>query len=127
MKKLFIFVLIVAFFLPGIIFAAEFAAILQVQKGAEADIQEYKLYSGTSEADVTNQVNPAILVASGTPDTIPDVIRYTYQVTVPDASEGDYFFGMTAVDTSNNESGMSNIVSKRWDFLAPTPLILSIE
>jgi hypothetical protein len=76
---------------------------------------------------VTNKTNEAVIIATGAPDTISDPVRHTFQVTVPDASEGLYYFGATAVDTSGNESGMSNIVSKRWDFLAPAPLTISIE
>lgn len=127
MKRLLILLLAMALLVPGVLFAAEFAAILSVNRGPEPDIQEYKLYYGLSEQEVIDKTNESIQIDFGSPATITDPIQFTYQVTVPDASEGVYYFGVTATDTSQNESGMSNIASKRWDFLAPAPLTISIE
>lgn len=127
MKKFFITILAMVFLVPVVLFAADLSVTLNVNKGSEVDIQEYKLYTGQSEQEVIDKMNPATLIASGTPDTIPDVISYGYTAQVPDSSEGSIYFGVTATDTSGNESGMSNIASKSWDFLAPAPLVISVE
>jgi len=127
MQKLITTVFVAFFILVGVSSAADLSVTLNVNKGPEVDIQEYKLYTGQSEQEVIDKTNPAEQIAFGTPDTIPDVISYGYTVQVPDASEGSVYFGVTATDTSGNESGMSNIASKSWDFLAPAPLVISVE
>lgn len=127
MKNVFFLLSILSLIFTGVVFAADVNVTLNVNKGPEADIQEYKLYIGASDQEVADKTNEATQLAYGTPDTIPDIISYSYTATVPDQSEGVLYFGVTATDTSGNESGMSNIVSKSWDFLAPAPLTISIE
>lgn len=77
------------------------------------DLKEWRLYSGTQ---------------SGGPYTLKANIPYvspqtTYtsaqQITSPDGQRVHYFFVMTAVDTSGNETGYSNECDAWIDFEAP--------
>jgi len=45
--------------------------------------------------------------------------QYDFTITVPDRSEGRLRFVLTAVDTSNNESGDSNEANYPFDFAPP--------
>lgn len=39
-------------------------------------------------------------------------------------TDGDYFYGLTAIDTSKNESALSNVKDKMVDSVPPTPPVL---
>ncbi len=84
-------------------------AVLSWDPNTEPDLAGYKVYSGT---------------ASGIYGTPIDTGNLTTQ-TVTGLSSGTYFFAVTAYDTSGNESGFSNEVSKTISTSDPTPPILA--
>lgn len=80
------------------------------------DMKEWRLYKSTTP---NVQVIPANLFA-----TIPFVSAQTdytstQPLTSPDSQRVQYFFVLTAVDTSGNASGKSNEVNAWVDFQAP--------
>jgi hypothetical protein len=77
------------------------------------DLQGWKLYYSTTQG------GPYTLLK-----TIPFVSQQTtytdeFQFTSPDGQRKQYFFVLTAIDTSGNESGYSNEASIWIDFEAP--------
>ena len=73
----------------------------------EPDMASYKLY----RTDGTR-----ILIGTiPHPPTLP----YLFTITIPDNSEGTATFVLTAVDTSGNESGDSNVAIFPFDQKAP--------
>ena len=61
------------------------------------DLAGYKIYYGTSSGNYSVSVD----------------VRNVTTYTVDSLSSGKYYFAVTAYDTSNNESGYSNEVSKQ--------------
>ena len=79
-------------------------------KNPEADVAKYNVYRSVGAAPTKVAAN---LFAS-VPST---VLTYVDTVT----ADGDYFYGLTAVDTSNNESLLSATVRKVVDLVPPSP------
>lgn len=80
------------------------------------DINGYNLYYGTSPGEY------------GAPIPVGNVTRHDLLIEdIPDGAETTYYFGVSAVDTSGNESAITATtpagepVTRRWDFLAPSP------
>ena len=73
----------------------------------EPDMASYKLY----RTDGTRLLIGTI----PSPPTLP----YLFTITIPDNSEGTATFGLTAVDTSGNESEDSNTATYPFDQKAP--------
>jgi len=69
---------------------------LSWNRNNEPDVAGYKLYYGTSSRSYASSVN------------VGNLISYTLTV----LNTGTYYFAVTAYDTSGNESGLSNEVSK---------------
>jgi hypothetical protein len=70
-------------------------------KNTEKDLKGYKVYWGSSSRNYSNNISVGI-------DT-------TYQSKKILSPGFMYFFTVTAFDTSNNESGYGNEVSKKWE------------
>ena len=92
-------ILIILFFLGSSTMASANDAILSWDPNTEPDLAGYKVYYGTA----SHSYGPPIVVGKQT----------TYTVT--GLGIGTYFFAVTAYDTSGNESGFSNEVSKTDD------------
>ena len=112
MKKQHLFLVVIGIFLcliPSLVFAG--SATVRWQANTEPDLQEYRVYTGTSSRTY------------GTPVPVGKVTSYT----INDLEEGiTYYFAVTAVDTSGNESGFSQEVSKTIpDIHAPTVALTS--
>jgi fibronectin type 3 domain-containing protein len=81
--------------IPSLVIAG--SATLSWRANTESDLQEYRVYTGTASRTY------------GTPVSVGKATSYT----VNNLQEGvTYFFAVTAVDTSDNESGFSQEVSK---------------
>ena len=87
------------------------SATVRWQPNTEPDLQGYRVYYGTASKDY------------GAPIDVGNVTSYT----ITGLDEGrTYYFAVTAVDTSGNESGFSSEVSKTIaDTHAPTLTITS--
>jgi fibronectin type 3 domain-containing protein len=84
---------------------------LNWNKNLEPDMAGYNVYRRIGSAPVKGDVKVnATLVPTATP-------TYVDSVTV----DGDYFYAVTAVDTSGNESGFSNVVDKVVNTVPPSP------
>ncbi len=88
-------------------FAGE--ALLSWDANSESDLSGYKVYFGTSSGNY------------GTPVNVGDTTSHT----ISDLSDGTYYFAVTALDTSGNESGFSNEVSKTFSTSDTTPPVIS--
>jgi len=97
------------FVLPALALAG--SATVRWQANTEPDLQEYRVYAGTSSRTY------------GAPVPVGKVTSYT----AGNLQEGvTYYFSVTAVDTSGNESGFSQEVSKTIpDTHAPTVALTS--
>ena len=78
-------------------------------KNPEADVAKYNVYRSVGAAPTKVAAN---LFAS-VPST---VLTYVDTVT----ADGNYFYGLTAVDTANNESLLSATVHKVVDLVPPS-------
>ena len=78
-------------------------------KNPEADVAKYNIYRSVGTAPIRGASN---LLAS-VPSTL---LIYVDTVT----ADGDYFYGITAVDTANNESPLSATVHKVVDLVPPS-------
>jgi len=87
---------------------------LKWDKGPESDLVKYNIYRRVGSAPIKDIANTYLL--SSVANTVP-IPTYIDTVT----SDGDYFYGVTAVDLSNNESGLSNIKDKLVDSVPPAP------
>jgi len=112
MKKRDVFVVSLVVFL-SLVTSLAFAgsATISWQANTEPDLQEYRVYTGTSSRTY------------GTPNPVGKETSYT----VDNLEEGiTYYFAVTAVDTSGNESGFSQEVYKTIaDTHAPTVAVTS--
>jgi fibronectin type 3 domain-containing protein len=79
-------------------------------KNPEPDVAKYNVYRSVGAAPTKVAAN----LHASVPST---VLTYVDTVTV----DGDYFYGLTAVDTANNESLLSATVHKVVDLVPPTP------
>src|SRR6187551_3682528 len=86
-------------------------------KNTEGDLAGYNVYRRVGSAPIKGDVKVnAALVPGATP-------TYTDTVSV----DGDYFYAVTAVDVSGNESSFSNIVDKVVNTVPPqAPTGLSV-
>lgn len=78
----------------------------------ESDMSHYNIYMSSDGQTSWSKVNASPITHAGT-----GTETWT-QSAVPD---GEYAWYATAVDTSDNESDPSNIVTKRIDTTAPAP------
>ena len=79
-------------------------------KNLEPDVAKYNIYRSVGAAPVR--------VAGNLYASVPATLA-TYVDTI--TTDGDYFYGITAVDTANNESPLSATVHKVVDLVPPTP------
>lgn len=77
-------------------------ALLDWNQSPEADVAGYRVYYGSSPSVLNNVLDVGLTATPLAPET--NLTTFTIY--------GTLFFGVTAYDTSNNESGFSNIVSK---------------
>ena len=107
------------------VWAADASVNLAWDKNAEPDVQYYRLYTGATPQEVIDKTNPAEdLVGPAVPADLPDRITAPKTIEVADDFEGIIYYGIAAVDTSGNESAIDpeEVVSKVFDFLAPSPV-----
>ena len=134
MKKILLLTMAMFFFVSG----SAFAQALQVcgekdgmawEMNKEADMKEYRVYHSDAQnisiggVGVTNFIvlhDPTKAVPDPT-DATKLTISETFPISFP---EGDRYFGVTAVDTSGNESGLSNEVGCTYDKAPLTPTII---
>jgi len=96
--------------LATLVFGADVPITFLWDRNTEADMKEYKLYrTDGSRINLATIQHPA----SGT------TVTHTQVVSIPDVGEGTLLFVVTALDTSGNESGDSNIVAYPFDKRAP--------
>jgi len=79
----------------------------------ESDVAIYNIYRKIGSAPIKT---PADKFAS-----VP-VTQTTFVDTV--STDGDFFYGVTAMDTSGNESLLSNVKDKLVDSVPPAPPVL---
>ena len=84
-------------------------------KSPETDVVKYNIYRKNGAAPAV----PGDRLAS-TPQIATTPVTYVDTVT----ADGDWFYGVTAVDTAGNESVLSNIKDKLVDTLPPQPPVL---
>ena len=91
--------------------SAVWASTLTVMwdKNTEADLAGYRLYQSDTSGKYSYGEDHAIATAPAGEET----------VTVNDVEDGTWFWVLTAYDTSGNESGPSNEVTKTIDTEAP--------
>lgn len=93
-------------FLAALLFATpSFALDIEWNRNVEADMKDYHVYA-CQTAGCTVQPVSSMLVG-----TVPQPalgVKPTFTVTVPSGTTGN--IAVTARDTSNNESGLSNIL-----------------
>lgn len=81
-------------------------------RGPEPDIAKYNIYRKNGSAPV----KPGDRLAS-----VPQVAASPVTFVDTVSADGDWFYAVTAVDTSNNESGLSAIKDKLVDSVPPAP------
>lgn len=96
-------VILLILLFPSLVLASEIT--LEWDANTEPDIEKYRLYqsqiSGVYGASVGEVTHP--------------VVEYT----IPDLPDGQYYWSVTAVDQSNNESGKSNEVKHIFEVGVP--------
>ena len=106
------FIFLLAMFLLIPIQALAGSASLSWQPNSESDLTGYRVYYGAA----SRTYGPPISVNQGS------------SYTVNDLQEGDtFFFAVTAVDSSGNESGYSNEVSKTIPQATPSAYQLTLS
>jgi len=88
-----------------------------------ADLAGFRVYASTTAGGQALGPDSTDLLATLPHD--PGTTEHTAQatLTVPGGEETEMFFIVTAYDTSGNESGPSNEVSKVFDFKAPPNVV----
>lgn len=110
MKKTFFTIILL------IIFGAAFSAQAAVQVTAtwsansESDLAGYNIYRSTTSGSGYMKINSSVIIKTASPQYVDN---FTGSV------EGDYYYVVTAVDTSGNESTYSNEGSTHIDTVAP--------
>ena len=81
-------------------------------KNPEPDVAKYNIYRNIGSAPIKafNNLIASVANTSASP-TYADVV----------SADGDYFYAVTAVDTSNNESALSVVKDKVVDSVPPSP------
>lgn len=110
MKRIFLAWLFILVLIPSLTFAAGGRATLSWDANTEDDLAGYKLYFGTAPG----KYGPPVDVGKTATPLAPSHILNL-------AQDETYFFAVTAYDTSGNESGFSNEVSKSIDSTPPKP------
>jgi len=113
-KKLFTFITILFFIvlLVPVLASAGADVTFEWDSNTEADMSHYNIYRSADNQVTWNKVNAAPILHTGM-----GTETWT-EMSVPD---GTYSWYATAVDTGNNESGPSNIVTATIDTQAPAP------
>ena len=89
-------IIFIIFAIPGLAIAG--SATLHWQPNTESDLAGYRIYYGTSSRSYGSYIS---------------VGKNTTSYTINNLTEGQtYYFALTGVDTSGNESGYSTEVSK---------------
>lgn len=81
-------------------------------KNPEPDVAKYNVYRQIGSAPTKTPSNLIASVANTSASP-------SYADTV--SADGDYFYAVTAVDTSNNESALSAVKDKVVDSVPPSP------
>jgi hypothetical protein len=101
--------------MASLVFGASIPLKATWTPNTETDMASYKLYRTDGTRTIIGTISH--------PPTFP----YLFTITVPDGSQGTITFVVTAIDTSANESGDSNVASFPFDLKAPlVPKGLSI-
>lgn len=98
--------------LASLAISADFTIRFEWDRNTETDLAGYRMYKDQtgvpgSRAKVGGDINKDL--------TFP----FQITVTVPDGTEGELGFVLTAYDTANNESGDSNRVTYPFDMKPP--------
>jgi len=112
MKKA-IFTLIVLFVM-GAAFSAQAAVQVTAtwSPNTESDLAGYNIYRSTTSGSGYVKINSSVIIKTTAPQYVDN---FTGSV------EGNYYYVVTAVDTSGNESAYSNEGSTHIDTSAPAP------
>lgn len=119
--------LIFVFFQPAI--AQEMTATITLSWDAdltviEPDVQSYNIYSRLGYEEEWALHDSVFLDRNSTTGKMTSDVP----LQIPQGYEGDLCFYVTAVDTSQNESGPSEVICKRYDKAPPAPPTgLSVE
>jgi len=122
--------LIALIFSPLLAFAAEGPATVTWTEvttnedgSAITDLHGYYLYNRMpGETDFTRALDSAgsdVFIPAGT-------TSFQYTQTFPDGTETTVEYALTAIDTSGNESILSNSASKTFDQLPPAAPVISV-
>ena len=106
MKRI-ILIILAVLLSSTLVFGASLNLKATFDLNTEPDMASYKLY----RTDGTRLLIGTI----SSPPTLP----YLFTITVSDGSQGTLTFVVTAIDTSANESGDSNVASYPFDLKAP--------
>ena len=104
--------LVIALFIVAPVFA-DSQAVLSWDANdwtIDPDLAGYKVYYGLLSGVYTTVIDIGLINPQGVPTYI-----------VKPLADGEYFFVVTAYDSSGNESGFSNEVSKKVDSKPPRP------
>lgn len=114
MKKI-LMSIVVVFIVFSLAWAGQKTLVAQWEQTLPSpnDLKEWRLYISTHSGGPYNLLRTIPFVSPQT--------TYTdeFQLSSPDGQRMQYFFVLTAVDTSGNESGYSNEASVWIDFEAP--------
>lgn len=99
---------------------------LQWELNTEPDMARYHIYKSTTPESIVVGLTPPYASVNHEPETLPDgtmVIQTTIPIPIED---GPTYFAVTALDTSENESPLSNEVGCVIEFPpnAPTGLMI---
>ena len=118
MKKQYLtsyFTILIILFIAMFAFA-ETNVIFSWLPNPESDLFEYRLYQSDSSNNYFSDINKTIYDQSKIIAKIPKENTKTEILTIPD---GNWFWVLTAVDNSGNESLPSNEISKTFDTTSP--------
>ncbi len=115
MKRLF-WLVVCLFVIIGFtnIAKAETKANLTWDANTESDLAGYKVYQGIASGSY------------GVGQSIGNTATHSATLTIPCGEDVTFFFAVTALDTSGNESGFSNEVAKTFNALPCAPQNFSI-
>jgi fibronectin type 3 domain-containing protein len=112
MKKIIAIAIIIGFVGVALNVQAAIPVTATWNANSEADLAGYNIYRSTTHGSGYVKINTAPIPKSATP-TFVDNINGSVQAT--------YYYVVTAIDTSGNESGHSNEGSIHIDTSAPAP------
>ena len=115
MKKISLVLLVVVFLLSTTVFAGS-TVTFSWKPNSESDLAGYKLYQSDTPSNYVIGVDkPIAVIEAG-----------TEIVTITDISDGQKYWVLTAYDTHNNESGLSNEVNALLDSTPPKAPVLKV-